>query len=70
MIKNAQLPEILSSVTCIVNESLASGVFQGGWKQADLIPAIKDGDHKQRCNNRPISLLPVLSKVSERVASD
>ena len=27
----------------------------------------KDGDHEQPNNNRPISLLPVLSKVCERV---
>ena len=29
---------------------------------------LKDGDAGNPCNNRPISLLPVLSKVNERLA--
>jgi hypothetical protein len=29
---------------------------------------LKDGDHEIAGNNRPISLLPVLSKICERVA--
>ena len=29
---------------------------------------LKDGDHEVQNNNRPISLLPVLSKVAERIA--
>lgn len=32
------------------------------------MPIPKDGDHEQANNNRPISLLPVLSKICERVA--
>jgi hypothetical protein len=35
---------------------------------AEVIPILKEGDHEQANNNRPISLLPVLSKVCERVA--
>ena len=62
------LPVILSPITHIINVSLASGVFPGGWKQAEVTPIPKEGDHEQPCNNRPISLLPVLSKVCERIA--
>ena len=62
------LPEILSPITHIINVSIANGVFPGGWKQAKVTPIPKEGVHEQPSNNRPISLLPVLSKVCERIA--
>ena len=37
------------------------------WKIAEVIPILKTGDHEIP-NNRPISQLPFLSKVCERVA--
>ena len=37
-------------------------------EKAEIIPQPKEGDHEIAGNNRPISLLPVLSKVIERVA--
>ena len=58
----------MSPITHIINVSLANGVSPGGWKQAEVTPIPKEGDHEQPCNNRPISLLPVLSKVCERIA--
>ena len=33
-----------------------------------MVPHPKEGDHEVANNNRPISLLPVLSKVAERIA--
>ena len=33
-----------------------------------MSPILKDGNHEEPNNNRPISLLPILSKVCERVA--
>ena len=62
------LSVILSTITHVLNASLARGVFLGGWKQAEVTPIPKEGDHEQPCNNRPISLLPVLSQVCERTA--
>ena len=38
------------------------------WKIAEVSPVPKSGDSEEPCNHRPISLLPVLSKVSERLA--
>ena len=38
------------------------------WKIAVVTPIPKEGDDEVPNNNRPISLLPVLSKVCERVA--
>ena len=34
---------------------------------AEIKPIPKEGDHEQANNNRPISLLPMLSKVCEKV---
>ena len=51
----------------IFNASLTSGVFPSAWKMAEITPIPKEGDHEQANNNRPISLLPMLSKVCEKV---
>jgi len=45
----------------IVNASFLTCVFPSKWKKAEVTPIPKDSDHEQANNNRPISLLPVLS---------
>ena len=42
--------------------------FPKAWKIAEVIPIPKEGNSEEPANNRPISLLPILSKVSERLA--
>lgn len=37
-------------------------------KTAQVIPVFKEGDNEKPNNYRPISLLPALSKVCERIA--
>jgi len=59
------LPVIVPCITTIINSSLASGVFPAPWKIAEVCPILKDGDHEEASNYRPISLLPILSKVCE-----
>ena len=61
------LSVILSPITDIINAFLASGIFPGGWKQGEVTPVPKEGDHKQPCNDRLILLLPVLSQVCKRI---
>jgi len=39
------------------------------WKKSEVVPHLKDGDREIPSNNRPISLLPVLSKVKDRSKS-
>ena len=67
VIKNC-LPEILDTVTMLINLSFESNTFPREWKKAVVIPHFKEGDHEEADNNRPISLLPVLSKIAERLA--
>lgn len=64
------LLHIIPPLTSIVNASFVNQVFPSMWKKAEItpIPKSSDCDHEQADNNRPISLLPILSKVCEKVA--
>ena len=61
------LPVILGPLTDIINASLTSSEFPQSWKEAEVIPLIKEGDHELPSNNRPLSLLIVVSKICEKV---
>ena len=66
------LAHILTPLTSIINASFANQTFPSRWKQAEIIPILKsrDREHDLADNNRPISLLAILSKVCEKVASN
>ena len=59
-------PELAIPITTLFNISLSTGTLPSTWKTANVIPILKKEDPKQPNNNRPISLLPVISKVLER----
>ena len=61
------LPYILPAVTHIVNLSINSGIFPNQWKTAKVIPLLKSGDPLNPKNYRPVAMLPILSKVLEKV---
>ena len=61
------LPVILGPLTVIINCSIHTRTFPYNLKEADVIPILKDGDHEKAVNNTPLSLLPVASKVLERI---
>ena len=50
----------------IVNMSLQTSTIPAAWKQAKLVPIFKSGDSNKVENYRPISVLPVLSKLLEK----
>jgi len=54
------------SITGMFNFSLSHGTIPNAWKMANIIPIHKKGSRHQATNYRPISLLPVISKVLER----
>ena len=59
---------LLSSVICdMVNRSMMEGRFPDSLKIAKIIPVYKKGDPKLLSNYRPISILPYLSKIFEKV---
>lgn len=51
----------------IFNIFLSNGVFPTGMKLAKVVPVFKKGDPKMLANYRPISVLPILSKILERI---
>ena len=51
----------------LVNASLSSRTFPSSWKLALVVPLHKSGSRDSAVNFRPISILPVLSKVCEKV---
>ena len=61
------LPATFHIITSLINISFKSNTFARVWKIAEVTCVPKDGDAGNPCNNRPISLLPVLSKVNERL---
>ncbi|PFX24919.1 putative RNA-directed DNA polymerase from transposon BS [Stylophora pistillata] len=61
-------PVIAPIITSLINDSFSLGSFPLQWKKAEIVPIIKSGDSEEPANTRPISLLPILSKVCERAA--
>ena len=60
----------LHIITSLMNNSFRSNTFARVWKIAEVICVPKDGDVGNPCRYRPISLLPVLSKIGERLAHE
>ncbi|KAG8244467.1 hypothetical protein J6590_108270 [Homalodisca vitripennis] len=61
------LPFINTPLTHIINHSLISGVFPEKFKLARVIPIFKKGNLEDVKCYRPVSLLPVFSKILEKV---
>ena len=59
--------EITPRLTRIIQHSLNTGRMAKCWKIANLTPLYKKGEKHQTGNYRPVSLLPCVSKVLERV---
>ena len=57
-------------LTPLINEALDEGIFPSCLKKANIIPIFKKGDKTNLNNYRPIALLPVLSKVFEKVLNE
>jgi hypothetical protein len=58
---------IASPPTHIINLSISSGIVPDLMKIARVVPLFKSGDHRLFQNYRPISILPIFSKLLERV---
>ena len=62
---------IIKPLTLIINQILDTGVFPANLKIAKkIIPIFKKDDRTVFNNYRAISLLPIISKVVEKVISD
>ena len=61
---------IADSITYICNQSLKSSIFPNKWKEGKVTPLHKSGAKDDINNYRPISVLPVLSKLLEKHVHD
>ena len=50
----------------LMNYSLSTGTFPVKWKTAQVTPLCKGGSHNKTDNYRPISVLPIITKVLEK----
>ena len=57
------------SITFLVNLSLTTGIVRDEWKQARVVPLQKSAGGEVMDNYRPISILPVISKIAEKAVS-
>ena len=60
---------IAEPISWLINCSFAAGVFPDILKQSCITPIFKSGDRSMMSNYRPISILPILSKIFEKCMS-
>ena len=63
-------PVICTSIAEVFNCSISSGIFPDDWKLARVTPVFKSGDSYDVNNYRPISIIPVIAKVCEKIIFD
>ena len=63
-------PSITPMITALFNMSLSTGIFPDSWKSSLIVPIPKPGDSSNPGNYRPISLLPIVSKLLEKHVYD
>ena len=61
------MPYICHVITHIVNSSLASHTVPASWKLTYIHPIQKTAKSTETSNYRPISILPTIAKITERV---
>ena len=59
--------ELSKSLTLIINQMITTGIFPDSFKISKITPLFKKGDASMLSNYRPISLLPTISKIFERI---
>ena len=68
LISNKVTNEVISPyLEILFHKCIKEGVFPDSYKIAEVIPLFKGGDKEDRSCYRPISLLPTISKILERV---
>lgn len=60
-------PAISRSLASLLNFSLEHGQVANDWKLARVTPVPKEGSSENLDNFRPVSVLPVIAKILERV---
>ena len=66
LIKSAG-PSLVPVVRHLINLSITQSKFPECWKVGSITPLFKEGDRTDPSNYRPISILPTMGKICERV---
>ena len=61
---------IAPSLTEIYAKSIYTGIFPNEWKEERMSPVYKNGKKHEPSNYRPISVIPTVSKVFEKIVFD
>ena len=64
------LPVIENSLAALFNTSIETSQFPDSWKVARVTPIFKGGDKAEKSNYRPISVLPIISRLFEKLVFD
>ena len=58
---------IAKPITNILNTSIEQGCYTNAWKMGQVTPVFKKDDESNKANYRPVTVLPVLNSIYERV---
>ena len=61
---------LIQPLSLIFRGSVYTGVYPDTWKKSNIVPVHKKGDKQIVNNYRPVSLLPICSKILEKIISD
>ena len=61
---------VSKSLSIIIRHCLKDGYFLTSWKKANVVPVHKKGNKQILNNYRPVSLLPICSKLFEKIIFD
>ena len=64
------MPILASPLSQIFNISMSQGIFPDDWKTAKVPPVHKSGPTDDPSNDRPISVLPVVARLFEKLVFD
>ena len=63
-------PSLIAPITNMINSSIECGTFPNRLKEAQVSPLFKKNDPLLKSNYRPVSILPIPSKIFEKVLSE
>ena len=64
------MPYVENSLAYIFNTSLERSKLPDDWKTARVTPISKEGDKSDKSNYRPMSVLPVISRLFDKLVSN
>ena len=57
----------MKPLSIIFKNCLQTGTFPNNWRKSNVVPIHKRGDKQLLQNYRPVSLLPICSKIFEKI---